>query len=202
MTPLTKILKLYKEALKLEDVDSEPEEVQVEAPSYEELVRKARPKQMEVFEVPREGDVIEIFPSPDGLEMMFLVFRKYRNGYVELLPISKFWELGTPEDVLIEFRGETYIVQTDLGIDVPEENFSRRFGGRKVFLLGRLNEEQMREIENVYEGRKKGVGNMWGGPKGEFKKLESKRYWNLFNETLSTDLKLCGREEAEEAPEP
>ena len=185
-TPLEEILSLYKEALRIED-EVEYEEIHIEAPSYEELTGEVKPKQIKDVEVPEEGDVIEVFPSLDGLEMIFLVFRKYENGYVELLPMNKFWELGTPEDVLVNFEGERYIVQTDLGIDVPEENFSKRFGNRKVFLLGKLTPQQMKEIEDVYEGRKKGIGNMRGGPKGEFKTLESRRYFLLFARTIEEE---------------
>ncbi len=188
MTPLEEILELYKQALKLEDVP-EYEDIDIETLDYD-VFKNIKPKEIKEIKIPEEGDIIEIFPSPDGLEMIFLVFRKYRNGYVELLPMSKFWELATPEDVLIDFEGETYIVETDLGIDVPEENFSKRFGNRKVFLLGKLTPQQIKEIEDVYEGRKKGIGKMWGGPKEEFKTLESRRYFSLFTQMIEEEEKL------------
>ncbi len=188
MTPLEEILELYKQALKLEDVP-EYEDINIKAPDYD-IFKNIKPKEIKEIEIPEEGDIVEVFPSPDGLEMIFLVFRKYKNGYVELLPVSKFWELATPEDVLIWFEGETYIVQTDLGFEVPEEDFAKRFGNRKVFLLGKLDPDQMKEIEEVYEGRKRGAGGMWGGPKEEFKTLESRRYFSLFAQMIEEEEKL------------
>ena len=185
MTPLEEILSLYKEALRKEE-HLESEAVQIEVPEIPDV----EAKKIQQLELPEEGDVIEIFPSPDGLEMIFLVFRIYRNGYVELLPMSRFWELATPEDVLVDFQGETYIVETDLGFEVPKEDFSRRFDSRKVLLLGKLDPDQMKEVEEVYEGRKKGAGGMWGGPKGEFKKLESRRYFSLFAQMIEEEEKL------------
>ncbi len=188
MTPLEEILELYREALKVEDV-LEYEDVDIEPPDIDSF-KNIEPKEIKEIEVPEEGDIIEVFPSLDGLGMIFLIFRIYKNGYVELLPMSKFWELATPEDVLIQFEGETYIVQTDLGFEVPEEDFPKRFGNRKVFLLGKLTPEQMKEVEDVYEGRKKGTGGMWGGPKEEFKTLESRRYFSLFAQMIEEEEKL------------
>ena len=188
MTPLEEILELYKESLKVEEA-FESEDVDINAPK-EDIFENIKPKEIKEIEIPEEGDVIEVFPSPDGLEMIFLVFRIYKNGYVEILPMSRFWELATPEDVLIDFQGETYIVETDLGFEVPEEDFSRRFGNRNVFLLGKLSPDQMKEIEDVYEGRKRGAGGMWGGPKEKFKTLESRRYFSLFAQMIEEEEKL------------
>ena len=163
MTPLEEILKIYKLSLEKEG------EVEV----------KVEQKPLKV----EEGNLVELFPSPDGLEMMFLVFRKLR-GLAELLPLSKFWELGGPYDVLVEVDGTPYIVQTDLGIDLPESIFGKGIGERVFLPAGQLTSEQMEEVRKVHEGKKRGAGRMWGGPKGEFKKREAKRYFPLFLSTL------------------
>ena len=164
MTPLQEILNLYKLSLEREGetkVKVEQEPLKVE-----------------------EGNLVELFPSPDGLEMVFLVFRKPKNGLVELLPLSGFWELATPDDVIVKVEGKNYIVQTDLGIDVPEEVFKEGITGRVFLPAGKLTPEEMEEVKKVHEGKKRGAGRMWGGPKGEFKKLEAKRYFPLFLSTL------------------
>ena len=164
MTPLQEILNLYKLSLEKE---GEPE-VKV----------KQEPLRVE------EGNLVELFPSPDGLDMIFLISRKF-DGLVELLPLSRFWELATPSDVLVKVEGESYIVQTDLGIDVPESFFKEGVAGRVFLPVGKLTPEEMEEVRKVQEGKKKGAGRMWGGTKGEFKKLEAKRYFPLFLLTFS-----------------
>lgn len=176
MSRLEEILAIYKESLKsFEDLNVEAVDV-----SVPDVPKDVPTKEIELVDEPQEGDVIEIFPSPDGLEMVFLVFRIYANGYVELLPVSRFIEFATPEDVLVYMGGEPFIVQTDLGFEVPLENFSKRFGNRRVLRIARLTPDQMTEVDDVYEGRKKGAGGMYGGPKEEFKEIESRRYFNLF----------------------
>ncbi len=188
MSPLHEILELYKSALKPEEDYEEIQGLDIEAPP---LPKDVSPKEVEPVEEPEEGDVIEIFPSPDGMEMYLLVFRIYVNGYVELLPLSKFWELATPDDVLVSVNGEHFIVETDLGFEVPLENFPKRFGNRRIFKVAQLTPEQMQEVDDVYEGRKRGVGGMWGGVKVEFKTLESKSYFSIFVETVVEDESLA-----------
>ncbi len=192
MTPLEAILEIYKKALeaKMETDVKDTKDIEILPIDFSNI----KPK--EIKEISKEselseGDIIEIFPSIDGLELYLLVYRIYTNGFVELLPVSKFYELATPEDVLIYIDGNPFIVETDLGFEVPEENFPRRFGNRKVFKIGRLTPEELKEVEDVYEGRKKGAGGMYGGPKAEFKSLESKRYFSLFASTVIEEEELA-----------
>ncbi len=192
MTPLEKVLEIYKKALGGEvEMDVEDTmDIDVLPIDFSNI----KPK--EIREISKEselseGDIIEIFPSIDGLELYFLVYRIYTNGFIELLPVSKFYELATPDDVLVYIDGNPFIVETDLGFEIPLENFPRRFGNRKVFKIGRLTPEELKEIEDVYEGRKKGAGGMYGGPKEEFKALESKRYFVLFANTIIEEEELA-----------
>ncbi len=192
MTPLEKVLEIYKKALGGEvEMDVEDTmDIDVLPIDFSNI----KPK--EIREISKEselseGDIIEIFPSIDGLELYLLVYRIYINGCVELLPVSKFYELATPDDVLVYIDGNPFIVETDLGFEIPLENFPRRFGNRKVFKIGRLTPEELKEIEDVYEGRKKGAGGMYGGPKEEFKALESKRYFVLFANTIIEEEELA-----------
>ncbi len=185
MTPLEEILEVYRKMLKGKvEMDMEDTmDIEVLPIDFSNI----RPK--EIKEISNEselseGDIIEIFPSIDGLELYLLVYRIYINGFVELLPVSKFYELATPDDVLVYIDGNPFIVETDLGFEIPLENFPRRFGNRKVFKIGRLTPDELKEVEDVYEGRRKGAGGMYGGPKEEFKALESKRYFALFVSTI------------------
>ena len=179
-TPLQEILDIYKEELKVEEDPLKIEEEKVKALD----LPKEKGRGVEPLKDVKEGQVIEVFPSVDGLEMVFLVFKIYKNGFVEILPISKFWEFATPDDALIKLNGEPYIVQTDLGFDVPKEDFAKRFSPRRVYLLGTLDEKQMEEVRAVYEGKKKGAGRMYGDVKEEFKRIEAKRYFMIFSSLL------------------
>jgi len=163
-TPLRLILELYKEAQKQEPIV---------------IKRKVKNNYKPVM-----GDIIEIFPSIDGIELLFLIFRKYKNGMIELLPVSRFWEFATQDDVLISIGDDYYIVQTDLSFEVPEETFSEAFGNRYIFKVHTLNNDLLKEINLVKDGKKKGAGNMKGGVKGEFKNLEAQRYFKVFVMTL------------------
>ncbi len=136
---------------------------------------------------PQEGEVIEIFPSFDGLEIMLFIFKIQKNHMVELIPLSRFWELAGPQDALVKVGGEIYIAQTDLSFDLPSYRFSERFGNRLLLKVGELDKEDVKEVEMVYEGKKRGVGGIYGGIKGEFKKLEAERYFSIFSGSIIFD---------------
>jgi len=125
--------------------------------------------------LPQEGDVVELLASPDGLEVLLLMFRE-REEFMEVVPVSRFWEFATPRDALIHLRGEPHIAQTDLSLDLP-----LTFLGRLPLVkIQTLPAEELEKIRKVYEGEEKGAGHMSGGIKKEFKREEAKRYFGLF----------------------
>lgn len=187
MSLLRELLELYKLALatgKPEDFEAEsfgeiPEIELPSAPEYEELSQ------------PKEGDVIELVPSPDGEEMIFLIYEINENtGAVSIIPMSRWIEFATPVDVLVRFSGGSYIVETDLSLELPLDRFTQRFGGRRLFKVGKLEAEEMEKIKRVIEGRETGAGRISGGVKREFKKIEARRYLPLFLQSLREEEEL------------
>ncbi|QWK20600.1 MAG: hypothetical protein KNN13_04590 [Hydrogenobacter thermophilus] len=190
MSPLRLLLELYRLSLErpkdVPDVDiKEREEIpqfsipQKHLPEYEELTH------------PEEGDVVELVPSPDWEEMVFLVYEiNEEMGVVNLMPMSKWWEFATDKDVLVEVNGKKYIVQPGLSLDFPLLNFSQRFGDRRLFRIGKLEEKYMEKVKRVVRGEEKGDGRMSGGVKREFKRLEAQRYLPIFLHTLREEEEL------------
>ncbi len=156
---------------------------------YKSLIEERQEEEIEITPVeyiPKEGDIIEVFPSPDGLEMIFLIYKIYNNGMVEIIPLSRFWEFATPTDALIEIHGTPYIAQTDLALTLPKDDFHKRFGRRMIIKLDSVKTEILKDIENIIKGNKKGAGNISGGIKKEFKILEAKRYFPIFEYNIAS----------------
>ena len=125
--------------------------------------------------LPQEGDVVELLASPDGLEVLLLMFRK-REEFMEVVPVSRFWEFATPRDALIFLEGQPHIAQTDLSLDLPLAFLSRL----PLVKLSALSEKELEKVRRVYRGEERGAGRMSGGVKREFKREEAKRYRGLF----------------------
>ncbi len=157
-------------------------------------MEKIEPHRYEELQEPEEGDIIEVVPSPDGGEFIFLVYRLL-DGFTEIMPMTKWTEFATSSDVLVSFRNEIYMVQTDLSLDVPYERFHQRLGNRRVFRVGKLSDKDMKRIKAVTEGKAKGAGRMSGGVKREFKKIEAQRYFSIFAYNIAQEEFLASIEE-------
>jgi len=185
MRPLEELLAIYKAMLNLEGEATTQEVGDYErtgAPDF----RDVEPLRIEELTSPQRGDVVEIVPPYDNLEMRFIILRE-TSGFFEVVPLSPFWEFATPKDVVIEVEGEPYIAQTDISFDVPLDNFTKRFGNRRLFKVGKVDEDILRRIELVCDGKEKGDGNMVGSIKGEFKKLEAQRWFALWTSQIAEE---------------
>ena len=132
-----------------------------------------------IAETFQEGDVIELFPSNDGLPMLFAVGEiNPAAGEALLVPLSSFIELATPHDVLVEVEGKPYIAQTDLFITAPSDGalFKSIFPDKSPLKVGKLEPNKLKELKAVLKGEKEGVGSMSGGVKKLFKEREAQRY--------------------------
>ena len=179
MDPLKEILELYRELveMKMDDIYAE---------SFEPLEWKRvhpLPQKVEELKDPLPGDVVEVVPSPDMLEMVFIVLRRVR-GFVEIVPLSRFWEMATPKDVLLKVSGETYIAQTSLSMDIVRQDFKRIFRDRKLFIIDRLKDRTLQKVRAVCDGEARGDGLVITDEKREFKKLEIKRWFPVFAEGI------------------
>ena len=185
MSPLRELLELYKLSLAAEKPEDfevrEVEEIPAvevpDVPGYDELSQ------------PVEGDVIELVPSNDGEEMVFLVFEVSEEA-VTLLPLSRWIEFATPTDVFVKLSGKTYMAETDLSLDFPLDRFAQRFGDRRIFKIGELTPEEVQQVKDVIKGKKTGVGRISEGVKREFKRLEARRYLPLFLQSLREEEEL------------
>ncbi len=178
MTPLRILFELYRMMLeKGTDTDVQPEgEVSAELLSrVEEAVSKVQSEGYEELDELTEGDVLELVPSIDGLEFLILVYR-VQGDEVEVMPLSRFTEFATPSDVLVEFREEWYMAQTDLRYRISKGALFS-FPSGEFFRVGRVD---LSPVRDVVEGKKKGAGGMSGGVKREFKRTEARRYFALF----------------------
>jgi len=159
-----------------------PEEVPsgkvFDLPSFKEL--------LPLTEDPREGQVLELFPPMDGLDLRFLVFSvDEENDLVRVIPLSEFVLLGGPEDVPVKvsypWGEEKAIAQTDLWLELPFSTFARSFEGREWLKAGNISEEDLWRIR-----RKEGGNPLLTPEKKEFKESEAKRMAELFKEHVST----------------
>lgn len=178
MTPLKELLEVYKKMLEWSEV--EPEKIEEEQVPDElrrllERVTNAKPIETEKVNKPEEGDILEIVPPPDPIGMWFLVFKVYPSGIAFVLPISPFYEFATPQDHLILVHGKPYIVQTDLGIDIPVETFSKHFPGQP-FRIAKARPDDMKKIERIINGEESGSGPLTLAVHEEFKNIEAERY--------------------------
>ena len=183
---LKEIFEIYKlkkelpteEELKEIFEDLKPEEVSkiVELPKREtKLIIPLRVK---------EGDIIQIFPSVDGLDMYFLVWNiSEEDNLVRLMLLSEFTEFATPKDVKITLDGLEYIVQTDIFADFPYENL-RTALGRLIFKVEHLSDKDLQKVDKVFYGEEKGDGAFITPTKALFKKEEAKRVATLVSEYI------------------
>jgi len=131
----------------------------------------------------KEGDVIEIFPSVDGLEMYFLVWGVFsEENTIRFMLLSEFIEFATPKDVIVDLNGNKYIVQTDIFIDLPSK--FQAILNRKIFKIGKLSKEDLQKIDKVFFGETKGDGKFTTPTKGLFKREEAERAAKLVAEYI------------------
>jgi hypothetical protein len=166
-------------------------------------------KEFPIEETPREGDVIEIVPSVDGLPLLFVVWDiDDELGDIRLVPLSEFYQFATDKDLLIELKpvkglprdenihGKVYMAQPTLYITVPQEKFAYWFGNRAVYKVGEVPKEVLKNLDLIYGGEIKGSGNMEGGIKEAFKKEEAKRYALLQQEIWANEIETIEINEA------
>ena len=169
----------------LEPLEIDPKELEnFEEPLEGEIKTLPIPKvePYPVVEELREGQVIEIAPSDDGLPYLFLVGEiNERAGEATLFPLSQFVELATPWDALVHVENKPYIAQTDLFITAPANGkvFSTLFSDKTPLLVGQITPEDLEEVKAVYRREKGGIGGMAGGVKAKFKEKEAERYARL-----------------------
>jgi len=132
----------------------------------------------------KEGDIIQIFPSVDGLDMYLLVWNvSEEEDIVRLMLISEFTEFATPKDVKITIDGREYIVQTDIFADFPYKNL-RTALGRLIFKLGQISEEVLQRVDKVFYGEENGDGTFITPTKALFKREEAERLSILVSEYI------------------
>jgi len=131
-----------------------------------------------------EGDIVQIFPSVDGLEMLFLVWNtSEEENLARLMLLSEFTEFATPKDVIVTLDGQNYIVQTDIFLDVPKIN-PEKFLKRNIFKIGKLPKSELEKIDKVFYGETTGDGKFTTPTKGRFKRSEARRVVKLLSEIL------------------
>ena len=191
MTPLRELLEVYKKMLEWSEAEpekAEREEVPWEMPKLQERIAKAKPIDAEKVHQPEEGDILEIVPPPDPIGMWFLVYKVYSHGITFVLPISPFYEFATPYDHLILIHRKPYIVQTDLGMDVPTETFLKHFPGQP-YRIARAKQEDMDKIQRILNGEERGAGPMTLSVHEEFKNIESERYSVILSSAFFGEIK-------------
>ena len=144
------------------------------------------------------GEVVEggVYQLP-GSEPLFVVAVNKEGNLVEVAPLSFAWPLATRLDFIVEFRhpfSDTWIVQTDLAVSVPEKLL------KEAELTGKLKEEDLEILKRTLKGEaplpKERRGRGYGDAVHEkFKEFEYRRYKFLIEELLSSI------EEAERAQE-
>jgi hypothetical protein len=183
---LKKILEIYR-AKKQLPTEEEIKEI------FENIEPEPVTKNLEIPRVERgltipyrvkEGDIIQIFPSVDGLDMYFLVWGVFpEENLVRLMLLSEFTEFATPKDVIVNLNGEKYMVQTDLFIDLPYEGLGPSIG-RLIFKVGEISEGELQRVSRVFFGEEKGDGKMVTPTKGVFKKEEAQRLARIMREYI------------------
>ncbi len=133
----------------------------------------------------RERDIIQLFPSVDGLDLYLLVWNiSEEEDTVRLMLISEFIEFATSKDVKITIDERKYIVQTDIFVDFPYENLRTALGKRFLFKVGEISETHMQKIDKVFYGEEEGDGTFITPTKALFKKAEAERLAILVNEYI------------------
>ncbi|RUM32382.1 MAG: hypothetical protein DSY32_00095 [Aquifex sp.] len=172
MGVLKKLLDLYRESLKpVEDEEVEVEE-EVNTEDLKEILEHLN--EGKLLETPEEGKVFELVPSLDTEEMLFLILN-VNEDFTTVIPLSRWIEFATPDDVLINLNGKPYIAQTDIALDIPTQGFNTWFGNRKLYEVGKISEEELKKVKEVYEGSKS-EARLTFPEKREFKKIEAGRY--------------------------
>ena len=180
---LEDIYELY--LMMLEPFEIDPKELEEFKEPPKEEIKEIPFPQVEPYPVVqelKEGDVIEIAPSDDGLPLLFVVGEiNDKAGEATLFPLSQFVELATPWDALVHVEGKPYIAQTDLFVTAPADGkiFSTLFPDKTPLLIGSIKPEELEEVKAVYRREKGGIGGMAGGVKAKFKEKEAERYARL-----------------------
>ena len=179
MTPLNELLEVYKTMLEWSDLEPEgiEENKQPSGKLIELQQRLASISSISTEKVskPEEGDIVELVPPPDPIGMWFLVYKVYSSGIAFILPLSPFYEFATPKDHLITVHRKPYIVQTDLGIDVPVNTFAKHFPGQP-YRIAKAEREDIKKIQRILDGQEMGTGPLSLSVHEEFKNLEAERY--------------------------
>ena len=147
-------------------------------------------KMLSIYEetpITPSGELIEggVYRLP-GKEPLFVVAVNREGSFVEVAPLSFCWPLATRLDLIVSLPhplSDTWIVQTDLAVSVPEKLL------QKAELIGRLKEEDLKILKRTLEGElplpEERRGRGYGDPVHErFKELEYRRYRFLIDELL------------------
>ncbi len=178
------IYKLKKELPTKEDIEEIFKNLEPEPVSKYLEVSKMGNKLTIPYNI-KEGDIIQVFPSVDGLDLYLLVWNiSEEEDTVRLMLISEFTEFATSKDVKITIDGQEYIVQTDIFVDFPYENLRTALGKRLLFKVGEISKTQMQKIDKVFYGEEKGDGTFITPTKALFKKAEAGRLATLVAEYI------------------
>ncbi len=194
MTPLKELLKVYRKMLEWGQL--EPEGDQGHEPAPEKLqelkerlaLASVEPMDAEKVDQPEEGDIIEIVPPPDPIGMWFLVYKVYLPGIAFILPLSPFYEFATPKDHLITVHRKPYIVQTDLGIDVPVNTFAKHLPGQP-YRIARTKQKDIKRIQQILNRKRMGIGPLSLSVHEEFKNIEAERYSIILSSAFFGEIK-------------
>ena len=184
MGDLKKIFEVYKRIIEIptqNEIDEifnniKPEEIKDENIEIPKVKSKNNDTET------KDGDIIQIYPSVDGLDMEFVVI-KLADDIIRLVLFSKFIEFATPKDVIAQINGEEYMIQTDLYIDIYDSGIEKALG-RKVIKIGRIDERILDRIIRVMNDEEKGDGTMTTPTKGRFKMEEAKRLAKLMRDYI------------------
>ncbi len=140
---------------------------------------------------PREGEVLELFPSIDGLDSLFLVLAvDEETDTIRVVPLSEFVLLGGPKDAKIRVKfpwgEEERIAQTDLHLDFPLSRFVKQsFEHRRWFKVGEVSKEDWQKALKIHLSDE--IANPLLTPeKKAFKDSEAERMAVIFSEHVRT----------------
>jgi hypothetical protein len=140
---------------------------------------------------PREGEVLELFPSIDGLDTLFLVLAvDEESDTVRVVPLSEFVLLGGPKDAKVTVQTpwgeEERIAQTDLWLDFPLSRFVKQsFEHRRWFKVGEVSKEEWKKTLKIHLGDE--IANPLLTPeKKAFKESEAERIAVIYSEHVQT----------------
>ena len=192
------ILEIYKENLRtdvnmdnVEKIEISREELDKAYEEYKKLVNNVKTDVEEIKNADdiRAGDILEIFPSFDGLEMLLYVFIEYKNNCINLLPVTKYVELT-------DYHTTAYISMNNKVYGIMCHFIFPFTVHREAFVnnLHKLNHRIYR-IHHVSEDDKKMVKHKYNMPyiplselQAEFYELELNRYQNMFNKIFELDI--------------